>query len=109
MKAEELKSKIRFEVTESGMGLATLTGRLEICETINYDARALQRFGGTARAVEEMKEHVREVLVRRVYEDQRRELLKASFELIQAVRSDRSAIESAESRLLKAAKWQEPK
>lgn len=105
MKAEELKSKIHFESYDVGNNLTMITGKLEVHAVMEYDRRAIEAFH-SAGVLDEIKERIREMIMRRIYDDQRHELYDAMNELFNAAPMDYSAMAAAREKILSAAKRQ---
>lgn len=100
MKAEELKSKIQFESHDVGHNLAMIAGKLEVHAVMEYDQRAIE----FSRDLDEIKERIREMIMRRIYDDQRHELYDALMELFESSPMDYSAMSAAREKILNAAK-----
>jgi hypothetical protein len=69
MKTEELKSKICFEGRDVGHNQTMITGKLEVRAVMKYDRRAIEFYQNGARALDEIKEQIREMIVRHIYDD----------------------------------------
>lgn len=106
MKAEELKSKICFESCDVGHSLTMITGKLEVQAVMEYDRRAIEAYQDSARALDAIKEQIREMIMRHIYDDQRHELYDALMELFKAAPMDYSAMAAAREKILNAAKRQ---
>lgn len=106
MKAEELKSKIQFESRDVGHNLTMITGKLEVHAVMEYDRLAIEAYQNSSRAVDEIKEQIREMIMRHIYDDQRHELYDALMELFKAAPMDYSAMAAAREKILNAAKRQ---
>jgi hypothetical protein len=106
MKAEELKSKIQFESCDVGHNLAMITGKLEVQAVMEYDRRQIEAYRTCDRALDEIKERLREMIMRQIYADQRHELYDALVELFKADPMDYSAMSTAREKILTAAKRQ---
>ena len=106
MKADELKSKIQFESRDVGHNLTMITGKLEVHAVMEYDRRAIESYQNSARALDEIKEQIREMIMRHIYDDQRHELYDALMELFKAAPMDYSAMAAAREKILHAAKRQ---
>ena len=100
MKAEELKSKIQFKSLDVGHNLTMITGTIEVHASMEYDRR-YQNI-----ALDEIKEQMREMIMRHIYDDQRHELYNALDELLKASPLDYSALSAAREKILHAAKHQ---
>ncbi len=107
MKAEELKSKIQFESREVGHNLTMITGKLQVHAVMGFDRSAIEA-QSSDRVLEEIKEQIREMIMRHIYDDQRNELYDALMELSKAAPMDYSAMAAAREKILNAAKRQRP-
>lgn len=101
MKADDLKSRIRFEVQEVGTD-TIITGTLKVsamacCNQNQFNARTQKN----------LEEHLQETIMRRIYDDQRHELMDALMELLRCEPLDYRAMDAARKRLLDAAKFQD--
>lgn len=106
MKAEELKSKIQFESRDVGRNLTMITGKLEVHAVMEYDRREIETYRNGDHALDEIKEHLREMIMRHIYDDQRHELYDALMELFKAAPMDYSAMAAAREKIMHAAKRQ---
>jgi hypothetical protein len=106
MKAEELKSKIQFESRHVGNNLTMITGKLEVHAVMEYDRNAIESHQNSDRALAKIKERIREMIMRHIYDDQRHELYDALMELFKSAPMDYSAMAGAREKILNAAKRQ---
>lgn len=106
MKAEELKSKIQVETQDAESNQVRIVGKLEVRAVMYYDRQALALSQDAGAVLDEIKERIREMIMRHIYDDQRRELSDALLELFKANPLDYSAMEAARNKILKAAKRQ---
>jgi hypothetical protein len=108
MTADELKSRIRFERREVGVGLLIVTATLELSATMEIDRRCLDGYSDSHRVLNEIEDKLRETLIRRIYEDQRHDLYDALMDLFKVSPMDFTALSAARERALKAARMQRP-
>lgn len=106
MKSEELKSKIQFESHDVGHNLTIIIGKLEVRAVVLHDRHQIEAHQNSGRALDEIKERIREMIMRHIYDDQRRELYDALMELFNAAPMDYSAMAAAREKILHAAKRQ---
>ncbi len=99
MNAEEIRSKIGFKQRTNAFGNIRLIGGIEFAAEIGVDPYYPE-------AIEHAKEHIKERILRNIFEDQRRELVEAMQDFLLANPMDYAAIDKARERLMKAAKYQ---
>lgn len=100
MTAEELESKIQFSVVRVDPHRDRLIGKLVVRGEIMFDHNLSIR---TDMVLNEARKAVAELIMRHLYEDQRRALWEAIDELFLANPMDYREINAARERILKAA------
>ena len=103
MTAKELKSRIKFESIDVGYSDAMLNGSLTLKASIQYDKNYSI---GHERAMEELKERVVKMMMRQIYEDQRRDLIHPIMELFKIDPRNYNALAEVKKKILLAAKYQ---
>jgi hypothetical protein len=105
MKADELRSNIQFKRHDVGPNRTTLIGTLEVHASIDYTAEFAKHPG----ALDEIKEQIRERIMRHLYDDQRAALDDALRDLLKAQGAMNYAAQSAAcEKLMNAARCQKP-
>jgi len=105
MKADELKSKIQFESRDVSHNLTMITATVQVHAIMEYDQNEVARI---PKALDDIKEQLREMVMRHIYDDQRRDLYDALMELFVAAPMDMSAMSAAREKILNAARRQKP-
>ncbi len=107
MKPEELKSKINFSFKDDGPR-TRVTATLVIGSSLEYDRREIASYNNGNRAIDEIKERLREEIIRELYEDQRRGMHDALMDLAMCNPVDFSAQAAAREKVFQMAKRQIP-
>lgn len=105
MKAQDLKSKIQFCSEEVSHNRVMITASVEVHAVMEYDKQAV---AGIPTAIDDIKDRLREMIMRHIYDDQRAELYDALMDLFKASPMDYAAMDAARGRILDAAKRQRP-
>lgn len=108
MNPEDLRSKITFESRPVECGRVMLTAKLALWQSCIYDKIAFESYAHLDDAVEEIKERLREEMMRRIYEDRRGELYEALNELLSAGWRTKEQMLAAE-KILQIAKRFQPR
>ena len=108
MNAEELKSKIGFKSKTIADRIVSVTGEITISATLNCCVELSKCYRVDVDHIEDIKERIRLMILRSIYDDQRIKFYEAIDELMSAGSYDYNAIAKARENFLKIAKYQMP-
>lgn len=106
MNAEELKSKIGFKSKTIADHIVSVTGEITISATLNCCVELSKCYRGDVDRIEDIKERIRLIILKSIYDDQRNKLCEAIEKFMMVEPFDYHSMSKAREEILKAAKYQ---